>query len=165
MHRRGAVLLASVVSIACSHPGAPDPKADERDILFQIARYSASIDRADTNLAADVWHTFPSASFIHPMGYERGWSDISYNLYRKLMGETFSERKLATRDITVHLNGDSAWAEFSWTFDAKLKSTGAPVHTEGRETQIYQRDPMRVWRLHHVHYSAMLEPQSARPGN
>ena len=158
MYRSITALLAFLVNLSCTHHGAPDPKADERDIRFQIARYAASIDGADTDLAAEVWHTFPSASFIHPMGYERGWSDISYNLYRKLMRETFSERKLTPGEVTVHLNGDSAWAEFNWKFDAKLKATGAPVHTEGRETQIYQRDPMRIWRLHHVHYSAMPQP-------
>ncbi|MEP7364531.1 MAG: DUF4440 domain-containing protein [Acidobacteriota bacterium] len=150
-----AACLLLTLCNSCKPLGAPDPKADERDLRFLIAQYAASIDNADTDLAAEIWHTFPSASFIHPMGYEHGWSDISYNIYRKLMREQFSERKLTTRDLILHLNGDSAWSEFNWNFRAKLKSTGAVIETNGRETQIYQRDPMRRWRLHHVHYSAM----------
>ena len=147
--------LLLLACVAWKPAGAPDPKADERDIMLLIAQYAASIDAADTGRAAEMWHTFPRASMIHPLGHERGWSDISHNFYRKLMGETFSERKLTTRDIVIHLQGDSAWAEFYWRFQAKLKSTGAAVDHQGRETQIYQRDPMRRWRLHHVHYSPM----------
>ena len=161
MRFKSAVPAVVIVCLNCCAPyGAPDSTADDRDLRFLIAQYAASIDAADSALAGEVWHTFPSASFIHPMGYEHGWSDISLNIYRKLMREQFSERKLTTRDIVIHLNGDSAWSEFNWTFDAKLNSTGATVHTEGRETQIYQRDPMRRWRLHHVHYSGM--PAAAR---
>lgn len=151
------VCLLLLACAACKPVGAPDPKADERDIMLLIAQYAASIDEASSDRAAEVWHTFPSASFIHPLGHERGWSDISYNIYRTLMRGQFSERKLTTRDVNIHLQGDSAWAEFYWRFQAKLKSTGAIVDNQGRETQIYQRDPMRRWRLHHVHYS--LVPQ------
>lgn len=156
------VCLLLSLCAACTPHGAPDAKADERDIRFLIAQYAASIDAADTDLAAEIWHTFPKASFIHPLGYERGWSDISYNIYRKLMREQFSERKLTTSDIVIHLNGDSAWSEFNWRFQAKLKSNGAAIETQGRETQIYQKDPMRRWRLHHVHYSAMPPAPPAR---
>ena len=163
--RASAVCLLLAISVACKPQGAPDTQADERDIRSLIAQYTASVDAADTKLAAEVWSTSPNVSFIHPMGHERGWADIESNLYRKLMGGMFSERKLVARDIAIHLQGDSAWVEFYWTFNAKLKSNGAPIETKGRETQVYQKDPQRRWRLVHVHYSAVLPtpPPPAAP--
>jgi ketosteroid isomerase-like protein len=70
------------------------------------------------------------------------------------MGDTFSERKLTPRDISVHVYGDSGWAEFYWDFAAKFKKDGSPLTTHGRETQVY-RKMADGWRLVHVHYSGM----------
>ncbi|HJX97074.1 MAG TPA: DUF4440 domain-containing protein, partial [Candidatus Acidoferrum sp.] len=74
--------------------------------------------------------------------------------YTRLMGETFSERKLTPRDITIHVYGDAAWAEFYWEFNAKFRKNGKPIATHGRETQIY-RKMQGNWRIIHVHYSGM----------
>jgi hypothetical protein len=52
------------------------------------------------------------------------------------------------------LGADGAVAEFYWRFDAKMRKDGSAVHTEGRETQVYQRVGGR-WFLVHVHYSGM----------
>ena len=71
------------------------------------------------------------------------------------MRDAFSERNLIVRDVTIHVDGDAAWAEFYWHFDAKLRSNGSPVTTDGRETQIYRKDNSRGWVLVHVHYSGM----------
>ena len=163
--RTSAVCLLLAISVACKPHGAPNPQADEREIRFLITQYTASVDAADTKLAAEVWSASPSSTFIHPMGHERGWSEIEANLYRKIMGGFFSERNLTTRDASIHLQGDSAWVEFYWTFNAKLKSNGAPIETKGRETQVYKKDPQRRWRLVHVHYSAVLPtpPPPAAP--
>ena len=76
------------------------------------------------------------------------------------LGGMFSERKLEVKDVHVHPLGDAAWAEFDWDFTAKLKTDGSTVKTQGRETQIYRKEPAG-WRLVHVHYSGM--PVSA-PG-
>jgi len=71
-----------------------------------------------------------------------------------MMGETFSERRLSIRDVTVHLQGDAAWAEFYWDFAATVRTDGSHMAAHGRESQVYQRIRDR-WRLVHVHYSAM----------
>jgi hypothetical protein len=42
------------------------------------------------------------------------------------MGDTFSERKLSPRDISVHVYGDAAWAEFYWDFAEKFGRDGSP---------------------------------------
>ena len=70
------------------------------------------------------------------------------------MGDTFSERNLSVHDLSVHVFGDSAVAEFYWDFAAKFRKDGSPVTTHGRETQVYQR-LQGEWRLVHVHYSGM----------
>jgi hypothetical protein len=51
----------------------------------------------------------------------------------------FYADKSTARDISVHVHGDSAWAEFYWHFDAKQRSNESPVQTDGGETQLYTR--------------------------
>ncbi len=119
-----------------------------------VAKYARSIDEADTDLASHVWLDSPDVSFIHPLGHEHGFEQIKQNVYKHLMGDTFSERRLTPRDIAVHVYGDSAWTEFYWDFAAKFRKDGAPITTHGRETQVYWKT-QDGWRLVHVHYSGM----------
>ena len=137
-----------------------DTSADLQAIGRVIAKYAKSIDAADTTLAAQIWWDSPEVSFIHPLGHEHGFDQIKANVYTRLMGETFSERKLTPRDITIHVYGDAAWAEFYWDFNAKFRKDGKPISTHGRETQIY-RKMQGNWRILHVHYSGM---PATRPG-
>jgi Xaa-Pro aminopeptidase len=131
-----------------------DDSSDIQEINGLIARYARSINDADTDLASQVWWNSPEVSFIHPLGHERGIEQIKKNVYEKLMGSTFSERKLSPREIAVHVYGNSAVAEFYWDFAAKLRKDGSTITTHGRETQIYERKD-GAWRLVHVHYSGM----------
>ena len=131
-----------------------DDTADRQQIRDLIAKYTQSIDTADVNLAAGVWLDSPDVSFIHPLGHEHGFAEIKKNVYQRLMRDTFSERKLTAHEISVHVYGDSAVAEFYWDFAAKLKKDGSPLTTHGRETQMYHREN-GAWRLIHVHYSGM----------
>src|SRR5712692_3108891 len=119
-----------------------------------IEKYAKSVDGADTNLAAQVSLDSPDVSFIHPLGHEHGFEQIKQNVYTRLMGETFSERKLSVHDVSIHIYGNAAWAEFYWDFAAKFRRDGYPLTTHGRETQLYQKEQGR-WRLVHVHYSGM----------
>jgi ketosteroid isomerase-like protein len=128
--------------------------SDNSAIRNLIEKYAKSIDGADTALAAEVWLDSPDVSFIHPLGHEHGFEQIKQNIYQRLMGETFSERKLSVHDVSVHVYGDAARGEFYWDFAAKFRKDGAPLATRGRETQLYQKIQGR-WRLVHVHYSGM----------
>jgi ketosteroid isomerase-like protein len=119
-----------------------------------VAKYARSIDEADTELASQIWLDSTDVSFIHPLGHERGFEQIKEDVYKHLMSDTFSERKLSPRDIAVHVYGDSAWVEFYWDFTAKFRKDGSPVTTHGRETQVYWKT-QDGWRLVHVHYSGM----------
>jgi ketosteroid isomerase-like protein len=138
-----------------------DDNAESDAINSLIAKYAKSVDGADTALAAEVWLDSPDVTFIHPLGHEHGFEQIKQNVYTRLMGETFSERKLSPHDISVHVYGDSGWAEFYWDFAAKFRKDGSAVTTHGRETQLYQKIQGR-WRLIHVHYSGMPATQQGK---
>jgi ketosteroid isomerase-like protein len=132
----------------------PTASAADADLRKLIAKYAESVDKADITIASQIWLDSPDVSFIHPLGHEHGFEQIKQNVYTKLMGETFSERKLSIRDISIHVYGNSAWAEFYWDFAAKFRKDGAPLASAGRETQVYWKEP-DGWRLVHVHYSGM----------
>jgi hypothetical protein len=126
-----------------------DTNGEGDEIRSMIGRYAKSIDGADTTLASQVWLDSPDASFIHALGLEHHFDQIKENVYRRLMGDTFSERKLTPCDISVHAYEDTAWAEFYWDFAAKFRKDGSPITTHGGETQIYRRTA-NGWRLVHV---------------
>jgi ketosteroid isomerase-like protein len=135
--------------------GSPtETSADTATIRSLIDKYAKSVDAADTTLAAEVWLDSPDASFIHPLGHEHGFAQIKQNVYTRLMGETFSERALSLHDVSIHVYGDSALAEFYWDFNAKFRKDGSPITTHGRESQLYEKIQGH-WRLVHVHYSGM----------
>jgi ketosteroid isomerase-like protein len=151
-----------------SNPPGAQPAAKPRDTAGEveaikriIAKYAKSIDAADTTLASEIWWDSPEVSFIHPLGHEHGFEQIKQSVYTRLMGETFSERKLTPHDIAVHVCGASAWSEFYWDFNAKFRKDGQPITTHGRETQIYRKIE-GTWRIIHVHYSGMPTTQPAQ---
>ena len=134
---------------------APDGAAPDSGAIHSlIEKYAKSVDGADTALAAEVWLDSPDVSFIHPLGHEHGFAQIKQNVYTRLMGETFSERKLSVHDVSIQTYGNTARAEFYWDFAAKFRKDGSPIATHGGETQLYQKIEGR-WRLVHVHYSGM----------
>jgi Xaa-Pro aminopeptidase len=137
---------------AASHGLANSSDADQ--IKSLVSQYTHSIDTCDTTLAAQVWLDSPNATFIHPLGHEHGFAQIKHDIYDKLFGQTFSERKLSARDIAVDISGNSAVVEFYWDFTGKFRKDGSQITTHGRETQIYFKQD-GAWRLAHVHYSGM----------
>ena len=109
------------------------------EIRTVIEKYQQSIVDADVDLASQIWSTKDDVSFIHPRGHERGWGAVAKNFYGITMGDTFSERKMEIFDLSVHEDGDHAWVEFYWRFDAIMREDRTPLHTEGRETQVLRR--------------------------
>src|SRR6267378_2814565 len=106
-----------------------ETSTDIADIRSLIEKYAKSVDGADSNLAAQVWLDSPDVSFIHPLGHEHGFEQIKKNVYTRLMGETFSERKLSVHDVSVYVYGDAGRAEFYWDFAAKFRKDGSPLAT------------------------------------
>jgi ketosteroid isomerase-like protein len=147
-----ALFLAFCSLAACNRPAESTQAADA--IRQQITKYLEALNAADIGLASQVWETSRDISFINPAVHSHGWDEVK-GVYQ-YFGSAFSERKLTARDISVHVYGDSAWAEFTWHFDAKQKDNGAAVQTDGRETQVYRKLDGNRWALVHVHYSNML---------
>lgn len=144
------VTIAFTLSCAVTGDKTAATKAAEDAIRQQIAKYTAALDAAGVDLAAQVWRTSPDISLIHPAGHAHGWEEIKG--FYGYFGANFSERKLTARDVSVHVNGDTAWAEFYWHFTAKGKD-GSAVQSDGRSTQIYNQAGNR-WELVHEHYSS-----------
>ncbi len=121
-------------------------------ITALLEKYAHSIDTADVILASDIWSHGGDVSFIHPLGTEIGYDKVVKDVYTKLMGTTFSKRELLLHNPSIHIYGDTAWSEFTWTFHAIVRNGGSAITTEGRETQVYHREN-ETWRIVHVHYS------------
>jgi ketosteroid isomerase-like protein len=134
------------------HPSIPrrTPKPRRRQSGNSSHGTRPALDAADINLASQVWHTSGHVSLIHPAGHAHGWEEVK-QIYSSF-GSTFSERKLTSRDVSVHVNGDTVWVEFYWHFVGKQRKDGSTIQTDGRETQIYNKTGDR-WQLVHVHYS------------
>jgi uncharacterized protein (TIGR02246 family) len=144
----------ALILVLCTTAAEPAHVDDADTVRQQVAAYARSVDTADATLAATVWSTTPDATFIHPHGHERGWEAIKTNVYEKLMGGLFSERKLTVKQLSVNVHGDSAWVEFYWDFVATLRKDGGTATNQGRETQVFRKADGR-WQLVHVHYSTM----------
>jgi ketosteroid isomerase-like protein len=149
----GGLLLIHGVLVAAQTP-APDtgPAKDVAAIHQLQAEYTSAVDTADLDLWAHVWSHAREVSFIYPLAEERGYDAIAQNFLTKVMGGMFSARDLQLHDVSVHVDGKAAWAEFRWVFHATIRSNGAAVTTRGVETQIYRKEAGE-WRLVHVHYS------------
>jgi ketosteroid isomerase-like protein len=150
--------LSIVVCLECAACGdkAADAKAAQEAIRQQIGTYTAAVETADESLGARVWRTTPDVSFIYPAGHGHGWEEVKG--FYKFFGTNFSDRKFAARDIVVHVNGDTAWAEFYWHFKAKQVKDGSTAETDGRESQVYIKQDGR-WQLVHVHFSSPVASQ------
>ncbi len=170
MHRRflaaftaGFLLACTAVASSAQIAGAGNDAQAKAEILVLVQRYMQSVDAADPALGATVWSPTPDVSFINPVGHEHGWDEIAAEVYTRLMGQTFSKRTLKnSSDIRIHVYGGAAVVEFDWDFVATMRGNGAPVHTTGRESQVYVNLPGKGWRLVHVHYSG---PPVSVPSN
>jgi hypothetical protein len=107
--------------------------SQDEELLHQLLdNYTKSIDTLDLALADRIWSHAPEVSFIHPRGTEKGFDHIIKNFYKATMG-TFSERELLLENPVVHVYGDSAWSEMTWTFHATVKDGGPKITTTGRK--------------------------------
>jgi ketosteroid isomerase-like protein len=153
-----AMALILVAALADPWLLAQSASTDEEQIRAVLEKYAASVDNADVALASTIWSQDPGVTFIHPLGTEHGFQQIADHVYVGLMGGTFSHRELIIHNPVVHIYGDTAWSEMTWTFHA-VKKNGAAITTEGRETQVYHKEH-GVWRIVLVHYSG---PPAAMP--
>jgi len=81
--------MAFTLSCAASGDKAGGAKAATDAIRQQIAKYTAALDAADIDLAAQVWRTSAEVSLIHAAGHAHGWEEVK-GIY-KFFGSSFSE--------------------------------------------------------------------------
>jgi ketosteroid isomerase-like protein len=135
--------------------------ADNDAVRALIDQYVQSVEAADTNLAAQIWSDSPDDSFIFPAGQALGFDEIKRVVYLGAMAGNFSQRQMNLHNVIVHVYGDTAWSEFDWDSEAKLKKDGSSITTYGMETQIYRKESAG-WRLVHVHYSVVTPATQAQ---
>src|SRR5208283_4886840 len=80
-----------------------DRTSDATEIRALIAKYTKSIDDADTALGSEIWSDSPDVSFIHPRGEAHGWDEIKRRVYEDLMGGLFSQRELQVHDVIIRV--------------------------------------------------------------
>lgn len=129
-------------------------------IELLIRDYATSVDNLDLNLARKVWSTRSEVTFIHPRGTERGLENVLQDFYQNTMG-LFSKRQLLADPAEIHVYGETAWSQFTWTFHATVKDGGKEITTQGRETQVYHLED-GAWHIVHVHYSGMPDTGALR---
>ncbi|MFC5862159.1 nuclear transport factor 2 family protein [Acidicapsa dinghuensis] len=160
---RARILIAAVgflfPAFACGQAGAGSAAADGAAIHRLLGEYTQAVDTVDLKLLAQIWSHSPDVSFIYPLGEEHGFDAIEQHVFESVMGGMFSARDLKMHDVAIYVNGDSAWSEFHWDFQATLRKDGSAVTTHGVETQVYRKEEGK-WRLVHVHYSEDRKPAS-----
>ena len=150
---RTLLLCLALLAVSCSRSAD-----DERAIREQVANYTKALDTADLGLAAHVWWDTKDVSAITPMGHSRRRDEVK-GMYQ-FFADNFTDRHLQARDIAVHLMGDTAWVEYNWHFDAKIKANGMELHSDGRESEVFHKI-YGGWRIVHIHYSG---PAAMTPG-
>lgn len=154
--RTPLLCLVPLLVASCARPAD-----DEEAIRAQVANYTKALDTGDLGLAARVWWDSKDVSAITPMGHSHGWDEVK-GMYQ-FFADNFTDRHLQAHDIAVHLMGATAWVEYNWRFDAKIKANGMEIHSDGRESEVFRKIDGR-WRIVHIHYSGPVVGFNPGPG-
>ena len=157
--KKQIILAISMLSLtftlgsSTAHGESTGRPADIEQIQQLQKRYVASIDGADIALVDQVWSHSPEVIFVEPLGTERGLLQVE-NFVRNAFGKMFSKRDLQLENPSIHVYGDTAWSEMTWTFHATLRDGEKPLVTEGRETQVLRKES-GAWHIIAIHYSGL----------
>ncbi len=151
--------LAFAFGIAKAHGENTGNAADIEQIQQLQKRYVASIDGADLALVDQVWSHSPEVIFVEPLGTEHGLLQVE-GFVRDTFGKMFSKRDLQLENPSIHVYGDTAWSEMTWTFHATIRDGEKPLVTKGRETQIIRKEN-GAWHIIAIHYSGL--PVNGKP--
>jgi ketosteroid isomerase-like protein len=158
MKSRYTVLLACTAAVLCLTACAKqaDGDAARKEIQQLLDRYFQSVNAADVTLASTIWLQSPDIVVVTPLGRTEGWDGVQRDVYVNFLQKAFLERDLRPSNVHIHVNGNSAWAVFDWSFTAKL-ANGQPFASKGRESHVYEKTD-RGWRVTHLHYSGLPAP-------
>ena len=149
------VLVLWVLSALFIYTDVAQAKSKEKEkaaIEAVVDAYIRTINDGDTDLARQIWANEGLVTFIGPQGHFKGVDEICERIVMSFKNN-FIKRDLKKEDLTIIVEGNSAWAEFTWQFDA-VRSDGRDHNARGRETQIF-RKVRGKWKLVHIHYSSI----------
>ena len=158
MNARRGVLLACAAAALCVTACARQADGDEgrKQIQQVLDTYFKSVNAADVTLASTIWLQSPDIVVVTPLGRTEGWDSVQRDLYVNFLQKAFLERDLRPSNVHIHVNGNSAWAVFDWSFTATL-ANGQAFASKGRESHVYEKTD-RGWRITHLHYSGLPAP-------
>ena len=143
------VALFAVSSVAFARGGS---ESERKAVEAIVDAYIKTINDGDLELVGKIWSHDERASFIGPQGRFSGYEEVRDKLVTSFKNG-FSKRNLRKDELTIVIEGKSAWAEFTWTFDS-VNNNGQERTSRGRETQIFRKEK-DGWKLVHIHYSGL----------
>lgn len=152
--RTQIVLFSIMINLFLSlHVYAQKQNEDIIQLKTMVEKYCQSINNNDTTLASSIWEHSNEVAFIHPRGHEIGWENIKKNIYH-FFWDYFTHRKLTSLKEDYSFYGNTANVDFYWDYQAVFKMNNEPIHTKGRESQVWLKEN-NTWKLVHIHYSNM----------
>jgi ketosteroid isomerase-like protein len=127
-------------------------ESERKAVEAIVDAYIKTINDGDLELVGKIWSHDERASFIGPQGRFSGYEEVRDKLVMSFKNG-FAKRNLRKDELIIVIEGKSAWAEFTWTFDSVGKD-GTERTSRGRETQIFRKEK-DGWKLMHIHYSGI----------
>ena len=143
------IALFAVSSVTFARGGS---ESERKAVEAIVDAYIKTINDGDLELVGKIWSHDERASFIGPQGRFSGYEEVRDKLVMSFKNG-FAKRNLRKDELIIVIEGKSAWAEFTWTFDSVGKD-GTERTSRGRETQIFRKEK-NGWKLMHIHYSGI----------
>ena len=143
------IALFAVSSLAFARGGS---ESERKAVEAIVDAYIKTINDGDLELVGKIWSHDELASFIGPQGRFSGYEEVRDKLVMSFKNG-FAKRNLRKDELIIVIEGKSAWAEFTWTFDS-VGNDGTVRTSRGRETQIFRKEK-DGWKLMHIHYSGI----------
>ena len=139
------VAVFAVSSVAFARGGS---ESERKAVEAIVDAYIKTINDGDLELVGKIWSHDERASFLGPQGRFSGYDEVRAKLVMSFKNGV-AKRNLRKDELIIVIEGKSAWAEFTWTFDSVGKD-GSERRSRGRETQIFRKE-MGGWKLMHIH--------------
>lgn len=146
------VTLVALFAVSSTTFARGGSESERKAVEAIVDAYIKTINDGDLELVGKIWSHDELASFIGPQGRFSGYEEIRDKLVMSFKNG-FAKRNLRKDELIIVIEGKSAWAEFTWTFDSVGKD-GSERTSRGRETQIFRKEK-DGWKLMHIHYSGI----------
>lgn len=146
------VTLIALFAVSSTTFARGGSESERKAVEAIVDAYIKTINDGDLELVGKIWSHDELASFIGPQGRFSGYEEVRDKLVMSFKNG-FAKRNLRKDELIIVIEGKSAWAEFTWTFDSVGKD-GTERTSRGRETQIFRKEK-DGWKLMHIHYSGI----------